>query len=538
VSEFVVEWKDPADAERSWRLDRLHFPDPIAPLDFWLFRDVVRRGIMSAARLYGTVQDYRTRRINTYLYVSAIPAPAPEGAEVDLDEATLRVRELWEDEILPQVRDHLAWWASFDLASMSMEKLVDHLQESVARAGRVWHLHFCLQPAFTAVVELTELFLEVSGGSDLDAFKLVQGFGNKTVEAGRELWKLGRKARAAPEVAAALANPSTPLIIIALEANDAGRTWLADLGAFLDAYGQRSNRFGISDPSWIEDPSAAIDAIRRFMSQPVDPQANLERLAAERDAAVAAARERFAAASDEHRERFEVLLPAAQAGNVITEDHGFYIDFATNYQLQRVFIEVGRRLASAGVIDDRNDVAMLELDEILDGARELGRIDRRELVRARREEMERCGALHPPEFVGAKQVEMPADDPRGRFIRRFFGPASAGVVEGELRGAAGAPGRARGVARLVLDLNEASKLEPGDVLVTKTTTPAWTPLFAVATAVVTDGGGALSHCAIVAREYGVPAVVGTIVGTQTIVDGQTIEVDGDEGIVRVISSTA
>jgi pyruvate,water dikinase len=85
-------------------------------------------------------------------------------------------------------------------------------------------------------------------------------------------------------------------------------------------------------------------------------------------------------------------------------------------------------------------------------------------------------------------------------------------------------------------LAEAAKLRPGDVLVAESTAPSWTPLFATVAAVVTDTGGVLSHCAVVAREYGLPAVVGTATATELIRDGQILEVDGDSGLVRIGSA--
>jgi pyruvate,water dikinase len=93
---------------------------------------------------------------------------------------------------------------------------------------------------------------------------------------------------------------------------------------------------------------------------------------------------------------------------------------------------------------------------------------------------------------------------------------------------------ARGVAKVVRALAEADKLEPGDILVAETTAPPWTPLFATVAAVVTDTGGVLSHSAVVAREYGIPAVVGTGNATAILADGQLVEVDGDKGIVRIV----
>jgi pyruvate,water dikinase len=88
---------------------------------------------------------------------------------------------------------------------------------------------------------------------------------------------------------------------------------------------------------------------------------------------------------------------------------------------------------------------------------------------------------------------------------------------------------------VIATLAEADKLHQGDVLVTRATAPAWTPLFATAAAIVTDAGGILSHCAVVAREYRLPAVVGTEVATARIQDGQMLEVDGAAGVVRILS---
>ena len=122
-----------------------------------------------------------------------------------------------------------------------------------------------------------------------------------------------------------------------------------------------------------------------------------------------------------------------------------------------------------------------------------------------------------------------------RAVGKFFGaPAEPSTEPGTLKGHASSAGRVRGTARIIRSLAEADRLGRGEILVSETTAPPWTPLFAVAAAVVTDAGGVLSHCAVVAREYGIPAVVGAGTATQRIADGQLIEVDGDAGIVRIL----
>jgi pyruvate,water dikinase len=104
---------------------------------------------------------------------------------------------------------------------------------------------------------------------------------------------------------------------------------------------------------------------------------------------------------------------------------------------------------------------------------------------------------------------------------------------GEVRGVGASAGVARGVARVARSLDDAQALQPGEVLVCPATDPNWTPLFAIAAALVTDVGGSLCHAAVVAREYRLPAVVGTRSATATIVSGQVLEVDGESGVVRL-----
>jgi pyruvate,water dikinase len=114
--------------------------------------------------------------------------------------------------------------------------------------------------------------------------------------------------------------------------------------------------------------------------------------------------------------------------------------------------------------------------------------------------------------------------------------ASAGDGGGRLTGAAGSPGVAEGVARVVLDVDEIASVRDGDVLVCTITSPAWAPIFPKVKAVVTDIGGVMSHAAIVCREYGLPAVVGTGRATSELTTGQTVRVDGSTGIVTVVDS--
>jgi pyruvate,water dikinase len=279
--------------------------------------------------------------------------------------------------------------------------------------------------------------------------------------------------------------------------------------------------------------------LKDFVAQPDrDLDAELAALAAERERLVAAARERLRGHPRPVVDRFEFLLAAAQQAIVLTEDHTYWIDFRWTSQIRRVYLELGRRLAAAGVLDGPDDVFLLTPEEVRATAEALPRLDRRRLAGARRAEMAYFRTITPPPALGTPPSGPPPADPLNVAIGKFLGapPAAPASTDepGVLRGTAGSPGTARGPARVVRSLAEAGRLRPGEVLVAETTAPPWTPLFATAVAVVTDTGGVLSHCAVVAREYGIPAVVGTGAATASIADEQLVEVDGDAGLVRLL----
>ena len=162
------------------------------------------------------------------------------------------------------------------------------------------------------------------------------------------------------------------------------------------------------------------------------------------------------------------------------------------------------------------------------------------LVQARQAEMEHFRQVTPPPMLGTMPAFEMTDG--GPMLRALFkgemGPPNPSPRQAHrVTGLAGSAGVARGTARVIHSLAEASKLQPGDVLIAVSTVPPWTPLFATAAAVVTDIGGVLSHSAIVAREYRIPAVVGTGRATTTFKDGEWLEVDGDAGTARVVVET-
>jgi pyruvate,water dikinase len=179
---------------------------------------------------------------------------------------------------------------------------------------------------------------------------------------------------------------------------------------------------------------------------------------------------------------------------------------------------VGLRLVREGVIDDPDDVVHLSLDELKSPP-----ADARLLVAQRQAEHARRLEMSPPQAIG----DAPATPPR-----RIFDEGE-GHVGDELRGVAASSGRFTGIARVCLPSPIPPDVGDNEILIAVDAGPDWTPVFAVLGAVVLDKGAAWQHAAVVAREFGIPAVTGTKVGTSIIQDGQTITVDGDAGVVEL-----
>ena len=268
----------------------------------------------------------------------------------------------------------------------------------------------------------------------------------------------------------------------------------------------------------MEDPTPVLQMLKDYAAQPdeASPGIELERQARERDAAVVDARRRLAGYPAPVVARFEALLAAAQTGLLLTEDHGFYIDAWSVSLVRELLSEMGTRLVADGLLDDPEDVLMLTYDELRVAALDLPGTDPRT---ARRRAPRRAGRPRGRHAAGGARdgaCGPAAVEPAAAGRRALLGRPRVGRRPGRRHRRAGSSGRVTGVARVIGSLAEAARLAPGDVLVAATTAPPWTPLFALAGAVVTDAGGILSHSAVVAREYAIPAVVGAGTATATI----------------------
>src|SRR5918993_677194 len=546
--DFPVVWDDPDDERLFWTRDAMHFPNPVNVLeDEFLVRIAQGNGFARAFEAYDLPIRLQARRINTYLYMAVAPIMAPpeemeamgERSREKLGDAMAQLNERWTGEFLPEIRQYLQDWDRFDLRDASMPELLAQLDETVARFRRLWEIHFTIVLPMSLAMSMFEEFYRDLFGSDgaFDAYRLLQGLDNKTVESGRELWRLSRQALKMPEVRKVLEENAAVDVVPALEGSAQGTEFLTKLDAYLKEYGHRGDLWGMSFPTWAEEPTPAIKMLKDYIAQSGGgPDEELASLAAEREQLMVETRERLEGYPQAVRDEFAFLLKVAQESVVLSEDHGFWIDFNATARVRGVVLEFGRRFAEAGVIQRPDDIFHMTLDEIRETTRRLPDLDRRDLVFGRKAELERFSEAQLPPALGTPPPGPPPDSPVNRAMGKFWGgPPQPPDEAGVLRGNPGSPGLVRGRAKVLRSLSEATGLRQGEVLVAETTAPPWTPLFATAAAVVTDTGGILSHSAVVAREYRIPAVVGTGVATATIKSGQTIEVDGDAGIVRVLS---
>jgi phosphohistidine swiveling domain-containing protein len=566
--DFPMVWDDPRDAKLTW-MTIPQYKTPISPLIHAVVGAFLVGGNAGMEQA-GLPFEVRVERFNTYAYMGMVPKAAPPEAvmkamgllnraapgvfrlmmskvgagmskqqEAALNPLVERFESYWLEELLPEIKQHIAYFESSDLRGMSLDQLRAHLAEMLKRVERMGALHGVIMPILFAMSQFDELYCELfEGATTLDALRLTQGFDNKTMEGDRALWRLSRAARTIPEVHAILSGHTPGKVIPALEKSAASQQFLADLHKWLAYYGQRLNSaFALGEPSWNEDPTPAIQNLQAYVAMPdLRPELEPTALAAEREKSVAEARAKLAGYPQPIVARYETLLKAAQVAAIVHEDHNFWIDQRLFYHVRRVILEFGGRLAQARVLDAVSDVFYLTPDELQNGRD----VPMKRSVQERKTEMEQFSHVTPPPMLGTAPAFEMTDG--GSMVRALFkgelSPANKGSGEtNKVKGLPGSAGVARGTARVIHSLAEAGKLQPGDVLVTVSTEPPWTPLFATASAVVTDSGGVLSHSAVVAREYHIPAVVGTGRATTTFQDGQLLEVDGNKGIVRLVSET-
>lgn len=395
------------------------------------------------------------------------------------------------------------------LAELSERELVDRVEELRRAQGELVLSRFgCAIPGLLAD-RLLEALLQLALGPDRGRrlyIDLMSAIPSVTRDASRELDRLAGVIRETPELQRIYDEVDPAEIPGRLRDTEAGVALLADVESYLRLYGCRQAVAPLPGFTPLRETPEVLHGLLQRMSsvgrddsraegeEPRTRHARAQLATSREPRARAAAPLAFA------------LLDRARRGVASREESHFSLFMVPAAVLHRVLAELGRRLAERGLLDDPADVFYLELDEASDPR------DGRLRETAARRRASRDAALDHYTVVPIEGLRPDGD---GQALTGT--PASRGTAAGRVR--------------VVRDESEFAKLESGDVLVCPYTNPAWTPLFSLAGAVVADAGGLGSHAAIVAREYGIPAVMGTFNGTRSLEDGQWVRVDGDTGTV-------
>jgi rifampicin phosphotransferase len=399
-----------------------------------------------------------------------------------------------------------------DLKSLSWTQNVETLHEALVLIPHAMELRERYLPQ--AVLGLVGLWLLLAVAHRADRFgALVSSVRTKTSETNQALEDLATQIRADSSLQDLFQRTNEQELQAMLETSQSGQAFLKRFEPFLDQYGHRETALLISQPAWKDQPEVVLEILKVLSGADRQKDDQYKAWQKTRDELLA----HSILGTRLLRNLFLKSLATTRDLFQIREDTHFY---ATLVQptIRHVALELGRRLMQAGVLNEIGDVFHLKLDEL-----------------------ETLGESWPPSERAVAQIRTavahrkakreslankPMIDPRLLTTSRT--QTEANVL---LNGTSGSPGVARGPVRVVHDVSEFGKLRAGDVLVAPVTNPAWTPLFQRAVAVVVDTGSSASHAAIIAREYGIPAVMGTMNGTKELKDDQWIQVDGSRGLV-------
>jgi len=565
---FPVTWSSEVEQQLFWVYDDLHIPHPVSPMFFdiggwWLSCDHM-------FRRFGTpfAVDWLAKNVNGYVYTTAIPAdPAlrVEGTEYssrywarvprDADYAgsigsyldlTLPVygehfADWWRDRLRPEMERNFAYLEErLDAADdISLAEMATVLEDAIDIHDRHWKIHWMLNFAqLSATLNLRAVMDRTRGSIDEALLgRLQNSASDRNWDSIEALWRMKNEVRDDPELRTAFEVGDAEGIAAALRSFDRGRRFLRER---MEPYQREFGWHAVWSHEFIyptrrEQMEPILDLIRGYLESDYDYPSAIETMRLD---IAAAATEILEGLSGDTLEE----MRAANAVNLrmapLTPDHHFYIDQGANAHLRLVLIAIGRKLVEAGRLDQPDDVLFLRYNELRALIGNAASLDARGRIGARRAEREASKGIRPRDWIGTvtpTQLAFPYLVNWG-YPERFHRTAASDDLR--ITGIAGSPGQVEGVARVVQTIDEFDDVQDGDILVCQMTNPAWVVLFTKIAGLVTDTGGTTSHPAVLSREFGIPAVIGTSVATHRLSTGDRIRVDGSAGVVDIVQRAA
>ena len=564
------------DENRFWFWNSMHFPEPHPAFDVICIDSPYQAVGSWQNRVFAVPPamgiDYRV--VNGYVYISGNPVTDPEKIAERAEYFQRRAGHYFAN--WPEL--YGKWKAKMEaliaeLGDLKVPDLPEYEPDEVAFAddrntafyevldayGRVlrlgdlmWQHHFeFLLLGYGAYATFAELCkTHLPDIPDQHIAQMVAGIDVLLFRPDAELRRLARLALDAG-VADAFVQDRTPVEIEAeLSETEAGRAWLAELEQVKDPWFNMATGDGLTHyyRSWLDDPSIPYASIIGHVAAirgGAQAERPTEEIARERERL---AQEYAALLPDDVRGPWRDLLALSRTVFPYVEEHKFYCDYWFLTRWWNKVREFGALLAAHGFLEEGEDIFQLgrhevstALDELVltwaTGGMPLGPKYWPPIVARRKQLLERLAQWSPPPALGVEPAEV--TDPMTIML---WGVTTDRVREwarqqdggSELSGAPASPGVIEGLARVVRSVREIADVREGEILVCGSTSPAWAPIFSLISGTVTDVGGVMSHAAIVCREYGLPAVVGTGRATSRIRTGQRIRVDGSAGVVTLL----
>jgi phosphohistidine swiveling domain-containing protein len=560
---FPVAWDSEVEKDFFWVYDDLHCPHPVSPMFFdiggwWLSCDHM-------FRRFGTpfAVDWLAKNVNGYVYTTPVP-PDPNlridateysaryGARVPRDEAFASTMGAYLDAVLPVYGEQFPdWWR--DRLRPEMERNFAYLEARLDEAGRLslaelaclledaidihdrhWKIHWMLNFAqLSATLDLRAVMEKTRGTVDETLLgRLQNSASDRNWDSIEALWKMKNEVRDDGELRGAFAADGPTGILEALRAGERGRRFIAErIEPYQREFGWHavwSHEFIF--PTLREQMGPVVELVRGYLDTDYDYPAAMDAMRRDIEAASNEILEGLSGeALDEMRAANAVNLRMAP----LTPDHHFYIDQGANAHMRLVLMAIGRALVELGRLDQPDDVMFLRYNELRGLIGDPAALDARAIVAAERAKRAAAERLRPRDWIGTvtpAQLAFPYLVNWG-YPARFYQQQS--TDDRAVTGLGASPGVVEGIARVVRTVEEFDEVKDGDILVCQMTNPAWVVLFTKIAGLVTDTGGTTSHPAVLAREFGIPAVIGTSVATQRIVTGDRLSVDGSTGLVRI-----